>query len=66
MALCSSSRVCFARSVAASVRLFQWGGQALVDDVLAGVDFLHSQPEIETIGVIGFSMGGMQALEAAA
>jgi pimeloyl-ACP methyl ester carboxylesterase len=50
---------------ASSAQIFPWGGQLPVDDVLAGVDFLDSQPEIETIGVMGFSMGGMQALEAA-
>lgn len=49
-----------------SARIFQWGGQAPVDDVLVGVDFLDSQPGVETIGVMGFSMGGMQALQAAA
>jgi pimeloyl-ACP methyl ester carboxylesterase len=49
-----------------SARIFEWGGQAPVDDVLAGVEFLDSRPEIETIGLMGFSMGGMQALEAAA
>jgi pimeloyl-ACP methyl ester carboxylesterase len=46
--------------------VFEWGGQGPIDDVLAGVAYLQSQPAIEKIGVMGFSMGGMQALGAAA
>ena len=47
-----------------SAQILEWGGQQPVDDVLAGVAFLDSQPEIDAIGLMGFSMGGMQALQA--
>jgi uncharacterized protein len=44
---------------------FGWYGDA---DIRAGVDFLTSQPDVnaERIGVVGFSMGGEEAIGAAA
>ena len=35
-------------------------------DALAGVEFLQTRPDIERIGVFGFSMGGAAVLQAAA
>lgn len=43
---------------------FGWDGD---DDVAAGVDFLSARPEVDAarIGVVGFSMGGEEAVGAA-
>jgi dienelactone hydrolase len=44
---------------------FGWGGEA---DILAGVRFLATRPEVDAgrIGVVGISLGGMEAIGASA
>lgn len=46
--------------------IYEWGGQGPVDDVLAGVEWLDARDEVTHIGALGMSMGGMQAIQAAA
>lgn len=41
-------------------------GQAEVQDVAAAVKFMRQQPDVTGIGVLGFSMGGVIALQSAA
>ncbi|NDJ78465.1 MAG: alpha/beta fold hydrolase [Chloroflexi bacterium] len=42
------------------------GRQAAVEDVLAALDFVQAQPDVEHIGGLGFSLGGILLLQAAA
>ena len=53
------------RACAAPARPVTLGAREVLD-IAAGVEFLESRPEVQKIGAIGFSMGGVGAVRAAA